>query len=146
MTSTTAQDRLDEIEALLDDLIADNAEWPVLVEGEKDVASLRALGLEGEILRIKGATTVWVACEAIARRHRKVILMVDWDRGGGHLARLVLDALEANGVRCDPDYRRALARASKKEIVHVEGLATYMDNLRRAARREHEPSAGPPPS
>lgn len=135
--TTTAEDRLEEFEELLEELRLDNEDVPVLVEGEKDVAALRALGLEGEILRVKQADTVFVVCETLARRHRKVILMVDWDRGGGHLARLVLDALEANGVRCDEAYRKAIARLSQKEVLHVEALDRWAENLRRAARREH---------
>lgn len=134
-----AQQRLEDLEVLLADLIADNEQVPVLVEGEKDTASLRALGLEGEILRVKGAATVFVVCETLSRQHRKVIILVDWDRTGGHLARLLQEALVANGVRYDIEYRRSLARATKKEVVHVEGLARYMETLRRMARRDHGP-------
>jgi 5S rRNA maturation endonuclease (ribonuclease M5) len=133
---STAEERLEELEALLDELKLDNEDIPILVEGEKDVAALRALGVEGEILRVKGADTVFVVCEHIAQRHKKAILLVDWDRGGGHLARLCLDGLEANGVRCDPGYRKRIALLSQKEVLHVEALYTYVENLRRAARRE----------
>lgn len=128
-------ERLETVEKLLQDLILDNEEWAVVVEGEKDVASLRELGLEGEILRVKGAAAVFNWCEHLATRHRKVILLVDWDRGGGHLARLLMDALDANGIRHDDSYRRALAHATKKEVVHVEALARYVGNLRLAARK-----------
>ena len=136
MSQDGTQERLEEVEELLEDLVADNGEGiPVLVEGEKDVAALRELGLEGEVLRVKGASAVFAVCEHIATRHRKVILLVDWDRGGGHLAELLRDALAANGIRVDESYRKALARATKKEVVEVQALARYVGNLRLAARK-----------
>jgi dTMP kinase len=135
MSLADATERLEELEELLEDLVRDNEHVPVLVEGEKDVAALRALGLQGELIRVKTAHTVFVVCEELARHHRKAILLVDWDRGGGHLARLLLEALAANGVRCDDTYRKALARATQKEVVHVEGLPRYLDKLRQAVRK-----------
>lgn len=135
MSQQSAVQRLEELEALLEELVLDNEDRPVLVEGEKDEACLRALGLQGEILRVKGPDTVFVVVENLARKHRKVILLTDWDRGGGHLARLLIEALEANGVRYDITYRRAFARATKKEVVAVEGLARYLGNLRLATRK-----------
>lgn len=135
MSQDAAADRLEALEALLADLVLDNEELPVVVEGEKDVAALRELGLEGEILRAKGPSSVFAVAEHVARHHRKVILLVDWDRGGGHLARLLMEAFDANGVRYDDSYRRALAHATKKEVVHVEALARYLGNLRLATRK-----------
>lgn len=143
MSQDSALQRLEEVEALLEDLVLDNESFPVLVEGEKDEAALRALGLGGEIIRVKGAVAVFNVVEQLAARHRKVILLVDWDRGGGHLARLLLDALAACGVRCDETYRRALARATKKELVHVEGLDRYVGNLRLAVRKHPGRRANP---
>ena len=137
MSNHGLEERLEEVEGLLEDLIAANEDGrAVLVEGEKDVAALRALGLEGEIVRVKGASTVFAVCESVAKAHRAVIILVDWDRGGGRLAALLQDALDANGLRYDLTFRRDLARATKKEVVHVEGLAAYVGKLRRAARRE----------
>lgn len=135
MSEDSAAERLEDLEALLDELILENEDCPVLVEGEKDVAALREVGLQGEVVRVKGAESVFGTCEALARRHRRVIILTDWDRGGGHLARLLTEALEANGVRYDLAYRRALAHATKKEIAAVEGLARYLGNLRLAARK-----------
>lgn len=146
MTASTTAERLEELEGILQELVADNEECPVLVEGERDAAALRALGLRGEILRVKGADTVFVVCETLARRYRKAIVLTDWDRGGGHLARLLQDALEANGVRYDLAYRRTLARATRREVVHVESLAAYVAGLRRAVERREPGRRGRGPN
>jgi dTMP kinase len=130
-----AAERLERLEALLAELVEANEERPVLVEGERDVAALRALGLQGEIVRCKTAQTVFVLCEELARHHTHAILLVDWDRSGGHLARLLLEALHANSVRCDEAFRRELAALSQKEVVAVEDLPRFLDNLRLATRK-----------
>jgi 5S rRNA maturation endonuclease (ribonuclease M5) len=130
-----AAERLEQLEALLADLVEENEQVPVLVEGERDVAALRALGLEGEILRVKTSSTVWVVCEIVARAHRKVVVLVDWDRSGGTLARMLEDGLTANGARADMAFRRAIAIATRKEIMQVEDLPGYLESLRWAARK-----------
>lgn len=136
MSLDNTAERLEEVERLLADLILDNEEWPVLVEGEKDVAALRELGLQGELVRVKGPEALFTVAEHVAAAgHRKVIVLMDWDRTGGHTARLMTEALEANGVRCDASYRKAFAHATKKEVVCVEALARYVGNLRLATRK-----------
>lgn len=136
MSLDNTAERLEEVERLVADLVEDNAEWPVLVEGVKDEAALRALGLEGALIRVKGAASLFEVAERVAAAgHRKVILLMDWDRTGGNIARLMTEALEANGVRCDATYRKAFAQATKKEVVCVEALARYVGNLRLAARK-----------
>lgn len=135
MSHDSAAERLEELEALLEKLALDNEACPILVEGEKDVASLRELGLQGEILRVKGPASVFAVCEHIAQHHKKVILLVDWDRGGGHLAHLLQDALDANGVKWDGAYRRTLAAATRKEVLCVEDLAGYLEGLRGTVRK-----------
>ncbi|MCA1814592.1 MAG: hypothetical protein LC624_11715 [Halobacteriales archaeon] len=135
MSLANAADRLEAVELLLAELIEANEEVPVLVEGERDVQALRLLGLEGEIVRCKTAQTVFVLCEELARYHRKAILLVDWDRSGGHLARLLLEGLHANSVRCDGEFRRSLAVLTQKDVVCVEDLPRFLDNLRLATRK-----------
>lgn len=137
MSLDNAADRLEEVEGLLADLILDNEDTPVLVEGAKDEAALRELGVEGQVIKVKSdGAPLWIVAEHVAQAgHRKVIVLTDWDRTGGHTARLLTEALEANGVRCDGAYRKAFAHATKKEVVCVEALARYVGNLRLATRK-----------
>jgi len=141
MSQDSMQERLDELLELLDKLRLANEETPILVEGERDEAALRRLGMEGVILRVKGADSVFAVCEGVGKAHRKAIILTDWDRGGGHLARLLMDMLGANGVRYDADFRKSLSRITKKEVVHVEGLDSYVENLQLAVVRR--PGRGP---
>lgn len=134
--ASSPEARLEALEELLAELAEANRQVPVLVEGEKDERALRALGLEGEIVRVKNAQTVFAVCERLAMRHREVIVITDWDAGGGKLMRLVRDGLKSCGVRPDLAFRRSLARHTRREIHQVESLAAYLARLRRDARAD----------
>lgn len=127
------QERLEQLEKLIDELIQENSETPVIVEGKKDENTLRRLGLKGPIIRLNKGISVFSMCEDISRVHKKVILLTDWDRRGGHLAKLLREALEANGVRHDDDIRAKIAILTKKDIKDVESLARHLSRLKRVA-------------
>jgi len=124
------RERLEELEKLIEELRAENMDVPIIVEGKHDDRSLRAVGLEGEILKINVGQHIFNLCEEWARHHDKAIILTDWDRTGGRLARQIREGLEANGAKYDLDFRARLAMLSKKELKDVEGLAGYLKRLR----------------
>jgi 5S rRNA maturation endonuclease (ribonuclease M5) len=126
--------RLEEVEGLIQDLVYLSGEMPIIVEGKKDEKALRELGVEGIVVRLNKGESVFSTCEELSRKYRKVILMTDWDRRGGHLAKLLKNGLEANGVQYDEDIRARLAILTKKDIKDVESLARQLERLRREAR------------
>ena len=111
------------------DLIDANEEAPVVVEGERDVKALRALGLAGEIVTLHRGVTVFHFCERLAADHRHIVILTDWDVRGGQLARLLRDGLAANGVKYDDDLRARLAALCQKDIKAVEDLHRYVERL-----------------
>src|SRR3989442_5551218 len=92
------------------DLGKKNRHAPIIVEGEYDRRSLRALGMMGDIRMINEGSTVFRLCETIAATNREAIILTDWDVRGGRLARQLRDALSGNGVRVDEDIRARLTR------------------------------------
>jgi 5S rRNA maturation endonuclease (ribonuclease M5) len=127
------EERLEEVESLIKDLVRLSDTIPVIVEGKKDEKALRELGVKGEIVRLNKGDSIFSTCERLSKDHKKVILMTDWDRKGGHLGKLLKDGLEANGVRYDEDIRARLALLTKKDIKDVESLAKQLERLRREA-------------
>ena len=117
--------------ATLGELVEANATVPVIVEGERDVRALREVGLTGEVLPLNTGVPLFNLAESISRRHRRAIILTDWDRRGGQLARLLRDALEANGVRYDDAFRARLTTLCRKDIKDVEGLAGFVERLSR---------------
>ena len=124
-----AEERYEELLAVIDELAEASAEKPVIVEGERDVRSLRALGVMGDILPLNRGTTVFVACEKLAAEHREAIILTDWDVRGGQLARLLRDGLAANCVKYDETLRARLAFLCQKEIKAVEDLQRYVERI-----------------
>lgn len=132
--STPAADATDQLEALeawVDEVEARGAMGAVLlVEGEKDEGTLRRLGITARIARVHGQGSLMRVAEALAAEGaREVILLTDWDRTGGRLARRLSEILAATGLRVDLELRGQLARAAR-EIRHVESLDTYLLTLR----------------
>ena len=121
--------RLEDVEKILKKLKTLNQDYPVIVEGNKDEHSLRSLGLKGRIIRIIGSISA--LCEEISRRHKKVIILSDWDKKGGELCRRLKKYLNANSVKYDDRIRAELTEVCKKEIKDVESLIIYVENLRR---------------
>ena len=125
--------QLDELEKLLRRLRAANLESPVLVEGKRDVGALRALGLEGEVLKLNRGKSLVDRADALSRRYRKVIVLTDWDRKGvelhDRLVGLLRDAQVATG-----DFLwsrlRLLAGGGCRT---VEDLPTFLSQLRERA-------------
>jgi 5S rRNA maturation endonuclease (ribonuclease M5) len=97
----------------------------VLVEGERDRRSLRALGLSGPIELVHAGRSLSELAGQLAKGGRRVIVLTDWDAAGGQLARRLREFLEAEAVGFDLEYRRRFARVLRGEVVHVEGLNSW---------------------
>lgn len=118
---------------VLDELEEASDSRPIVVEGLKDVDALKRLGVRKNVLPLGRGLTVFAFCERLASKHRHVVILTDWDRKGGKLARMLMDALEANGVRADTDPRAKLVLLTKKDIKDIEGLPRYIERLKTMA-------------
>jgi len=128
-----AEERLEFLTAALEDLADANRTAPVVVEGERDVRALRSLGLRGELIAVNRGSPVFATCEAVAARHREAIVLTDWDRRGGRLARLLRDGLEANDVRANLALRARITILCRKDIKDVESLPGFLERVGRDA-------------
>lgn len=108
----------------------------IVVEGERDVQSLRRLGVEGRVLPLHRGQRLAALARELGEHARRAILLTDWDTEGGHLAYRLRDLLAAGPVEVDLDLRRRLARCLHGEVVHVEGLFRW---AQRHAEREGAP-------
>ena len=127
------EETYEDLVAVIADLAEANLEVPVIVEGGRDVKSLRDLGLRGKVLPLNSGVSMFHLAEAYSRRHRKAIILTDWDRRGGQLCRLLMDAFEANQVRFDVDLRARITLLTRKDIKDVESLAAHVERLARQA-------------
>ncbi len=120
--------RIEELEELLVELREDNRMVPIIVEGEKDIAALRRLEMPGKIIGFNKGQSVSDFCDRIAEKHRKIILLTDWDWRGGRLCSSIKKHLE-NRVDCNIGFRQMLARLCTCRT--VEGLPAWLETLQK---------------
>lgn len=124
---------LEELEEALSDLREENETTPIIVEGEKDIAALRTLEVTGEVIRFNRGQSVSDFCDAIVHKHRKIILLTDWDRRGGRLCLQLKKNLE-NRIEIDVSYRSVFAKRCPCRT--VEGMPTWLATLRKKVEGE----------
>lgn len=115
---------------ILDKLEDASSSMPIVVEGLKDVEAMRKLGLKDNVVSLGKGLTVFAFSERLSKRHASAVILTDWDRKGGKLARMLKDAFEANGVKADTDLRAKLVLLTKKDIKDIESLPRYVERLR----------------
>lgn len=126
------QERLEQLEKIIAELIERSHEELIMVEGIRDIQALRSLGIDGNVRAIQTGNSVINLCESLSSEFSRFIILTDWDRKGGQFAHLLRKAIEACGARHDDVPRTLIARFTKKEVKDVEGLPRYIETLRRA--------------
>jgi 5S rRNA maturation endonuclease (ribonuclease M5) len=115
-----------ELEKGLFELIEENKKVPIVVEGDKDVFSLRKLGIIGEIITINSGFSIIDFCDKIANKYKEIILLTDWDRKGGYICHTIERNLEGR-VKCNLYYRELFA--TKAMTKTVEGLYSWFTSI-----------------
>jgi len=123
-------ERLAGIEAAIDEL-KDRSMCGaiVLVEGRRDREALAKLGVTGEIVMTSHQSLLNLS-ESMARSKTDTIILTDWDERGEEVARQISVFMEADGSRPDNTIRCTLKGLLKKEIMEVENLFSYVENLK----------------
>jgi len=132
--SASLRGRLEEIQRLLDNLIAQLSRGtPMIVEGKKDTEALRKLEVSGDIICAKasGKTSLDVLREVEKQGKDEVILLMDFDRRGRQLTRHLTDDLERMKIKPNLVFWRRLSSLVGKDVKDIEGLPTYIQTLKR---------------
>jgi 5S rRNA maturation endonuclease (ribonuclease M5) len=123
-------ERLEKLEELILELKnLSDAGAIIVVEGRKDVESLRSLGINGEI-KLSSQQPLLDFTEKLSRSGKDIVLLTDWDRKGGMVARKIIDYLHAYSIIPNMDIRARIGFLVKKRIKDIESLSKYMGKLR----------------
>jgi 5S rRNA maturation endonuclease (ribonuclease M5) len=123
------EETLEELTRILDDLASRSEDAVILVEGQKDRAALSVLGVGGEVWQVQGPNPILATAEQLASEGKRAIILTDWDRKGGQLARSLRLALAANGVQYDDATRLRMVNLVKTEIKDIESLPAFYTRL-----------------
>ncbi len=99
--------------------------WVVVVEGKKDVRSLRAIGVSGEIVVFTG-----YASTADTLKDRNVIIMTDSDNKGMEIEKGLVEALKTYGKVPDVEIKRKIFSNVRKEISKVEEISVFYEKIK----------------
>ena len=111
---------------------------PVLVEGINDDKALSELGYKGKIEKVNRG---WDIPKLVTNLYEKygtrnevdgggsIMLLMDWDRTGGRLQKLLRERLESLDVKVDEDLRTELMKSMKPEGRTVESLRPHIETL-----------------
>jgi 2,5-diamino-6-(ribosylamino)-4(3H)-pyrimidinone 5'-phosphate reductase len=132
--STHLKEKEEKILEVLEQLAEESAKGtPIIVEGKNDIIALRSLGIEGKILSAKtgGKTLLDTVSEIEKTGAHDVILLMDFDRRGKELTKRLKEQLEKSGINPSLSFWRELSAFVSKEVKDIEGLAAYMETLKR---------------
>ena len=122
--------KLEKIEELLSKLSEYSGRGAIIiVEGKRDIFSLRRLGIEGNF-ELATNTSLYNFTETIAKIGNDVIVLTDWDRRGDLLAVKLSGYFENFGLKPELQIRHKMKLICHKEIKDVESLYTYVSRLR----------------
>jgi 5S rRNA maturation endonuclease (ribonuclease M5) len=122
--------RLERIEELLSEISEYSSRGAIIiVEGKRDILSLKRLGIEGNF-ELATRHSLFNFSERIAQLGNEVVILTDWDRRGDLLAIKLSGYLESFGLKPELEIRKKLRLISQKEIKDIESLYTYVSRLR----------------
>jgi 5S rRNA maturation endonuclease (ribonuclease M5) len=122
--------RLERIEELLLELSEYSERGAVIiVEGKRDILSLKRLGIKGSF-ELATRYSLFNFSERIASLGCEVIILTDWDRRGELLATKLSEYFENFGIKPELQIRNKLKLITQKEIKDIESLYTYVSKLR----------------
>lgn len=126
------EERLEKLEKVLMRLEDLSEHHPIVVEGARDASALKRLGITRNVVPLNKGVSVFTFCEQLSRTATEVVILTDWDRRGGQLARMLREGLAANGVTANDKIRTEIVILSKKEVKDIESMPTFIERLKEA--------------
>lgn len=123
------EERLEEIEKVLEDLQELSKDHILLIEGLKDKRALESIGISGNVFMIQSEGGPIKAAEYASTNGNRAVILTDWDRRGGTIARELSVQLASLGVEFDMTVRSRLSILCRKYIKDVESLDTLIERL-----------------
>jgi 5S rRNA maturation endonuclease (ribonuclease M5) len=131
--STRLKEKAEKIFQILEALAEASVKGTlIVVEGEKDVKALRALGITGTVLTVKtgGKSFLDAVSEIEKLGVYDVILFLDFDRRGKEGTKRLKQSLERAKIKPNTKLWRKLSALVGKEIQCIESLTSYLNTLR----------------
>ena len=130
--STKLKEKEAKIEQIITKLAEESAKGkPIIVEGKKDEQTLRILGVNGVIVKVKtGGKSFLETTEEIEKLGaREVILLLDFDRRGKEGTLCLQRNLERSKIKINLMFWHDLQALVGREMQCIESLTSYLSTL-----------------
>ena len=110
---------------------------PIIVEGKKDIETLRTLGVQGKIISAKtgGKTRLDTISEIEETGAREIILLLDFDRTGKEWTARLKQHMEHARIKSNTLFWAELLGLVGKEVKDIEGLSAYIETLKKKTEK-----------
>jgi len=132
--SSKLEKKMEKILKLLERLGKETVKGvPIIVEGKNDVHALQKLDVKGDFILAKtaGKSFLDTLSEVEKKEKQEVILLMDFDKRGKEWTKRLTQHLEKMKIKPNSFFWRELLSLVGREVKDVEGLATYMETLRK---------------
>jgi 5S rRNA maturation endonuclease (ribonuclease M5) len=102
---------------------------PIIVEGRRDEAALRKLGIKGTIFCLKATGEPRFSFVERLDGSKRVIVLTDFDREGGELRAWLYQELSHRGILADNQLWRKIRGLARTEVRSVEELPSFVRAL-----------------
>ncbi len=122
-------ERAERLREVFEHLHEINKRIPVIVEGKKDATALKTLGLIGDIITLHNGNNLYDFCDDISQRYDRVVLLLDWDKKGETLNKILSKHLKGHWEEFS-SFRELLKILCQKEIKDIEGIPKLIRRLK----------------
>ncbi|MFQ5836688.1 MAG: toprim domain-containing protein [Candidatus Bathyarchaeia archaeon] len=132
--SSKLEKKMEKILQLLERLGKETVKGvPIIVEGKNDVHALQKLDVKGDFILAKtsGKSFLDTLSEVEKKEKQEVILLMDFDKRGKEWTKRLTQHLEKMKIKPNSFFWRELLSLVGREVKDIEGLATYMETLRK---------------
>lgn len=133
MLSTHLEKKLEKISEVLERLAIQSAKGiPIIVEGPKDVKTLRSLAMSGEIIAAKTKRSFLALATDVEKLDvDEVILLLDFDRRGREWTKRLTQYLEQTRINPNTFYWTELDNLVGCEVKDIEGMLSFIHTLKK---------------
>jgi 2,5-diamino-6-(ribosylamino)-4(3H)-pyrimidinone 5'-phosphate reductase len=130
--STHLKEKTEKVEEILERMAVQSAKGiPIIVEGKKDIETLRRLAFNGNIIAAKTRKSfLALAAEIEHLDSEEVVLLLDFDRRGKEWTRRLTQYLERSTVKPNTFFWNELQSLVSNDVKDVEGILAYLLTLR----------------
>ncbi len=114
----------DSTKRFLEELSGVNESVPIIVEGSRDVQTLRALGIRGHIVTVHSGRSIQQFCDEYSENYDEAVILTDWDSRGNQIFTMLTRFLEADWERYN-HFRERLMQLAGGSFREVEKMLVW---------------------